>query len=76
MDETLRQWGENIRLRRMAMKMKQEDLGALLTPKVTQGTVARWERGLMEPRRHYKSQLAAALHTDVRLLFPLTQGAA
>lgn len=88
MDETLRLWGENIRLRRLMLNaageprtvaedpMTQQSLGALLEPPVTQATVARWERGLMEPRRHYKAQLAAHLLTDVRFLFPMTAGAA
>lgn len=88
MDETLRLWGENIRLRRLLLNsageprtsdeapMTQEELGALLTPPVTQATVARWERGLMEPRRHYKAQLAHRLLTDARVLFPMTSGVA
>lgn len=51
--------------------MTQAQLGDLLNPPVHQTTVARWEAGQIEPRRHYKRQLAHVLHTDVRFLFPL-----
>lgn len=44
--------------------MTQAELGELLEPVVTQGTVARWERGQMEPRRHYKAQLDRVLHAN------------
>lgn len=83
MDETLRQWGENIRYSREALNTKgelrsngeqpltQEQLGQMLDPPVGQSTVARWERGYMEPRRQYKAQLAQALCTDARMLFPM-----
>jgi hypothetical protein len=37
--------------------MTQEELGQLLDPPVTQGTVAKWEAGLAEPRRRYREQL-------------------
>lgn len=87
-DEILRQWGENIRTQRALLtpsgglrmsgadrEMTQADLGSLLSPPVGQSTVARWEHGLMEPRRSYKSQLAELLHLDVRMLFPLTRSA-
>lgn len=88
MDETLRLWGENIRLRRLMLNaageprtveeapMAQHELGARLKPSVSQATVARWERGKMEPRRHYKAQLARHLLTDARILFPMTSDAA
>lgn len=87
-DETLRTWGENIKLRREALNpegglrtddepaMNQAQLGELLDPPVTQATVSRWEAGLIEPRRKYKAQLAAVLHTDVRVLFPMVRTAA
>lgn len=86
MDETLRQWGRNIGAFRLTRRpdgslrangsdetMSQADLGALLTPPVTQATVSRWEAGLMEPRRSYKVQLALVLCVDVSTLFPLTR---
>lgn len=89
MDETLRLWGENIRVRRLMLDsegqprtssddepLTQHGLGDMLSPPVSQATVARWERGLMEPRRHYKAQLAHFLLTDARLLFPMTSGVA
>lgn len=44
--------------------MTQAELGDRLEPKVTQGTVARWERGQMEPRRHFKAQLDRVLHAN------------
>lgn len=88
-DEVLRQWGQNIRNSRAQLKpngdlrksgadaeMTQAQLGALLDPPVRQSTVARWERGLMEPRRTYKAQLARVLYLDVSTLFPLTRSAA
>lgn len=71
MDETLRLWGEAIRLRREFLRLSQAEVAAHMDPPVTQPTVARWERGLMEPRRHYKAQLAALLQTDARMLFPM-----
>lgn len=71
MDETLRQWGENIRLHREVIGLTQAQLAEQLDPPVSQATVARWEAGLMEPRRRYKAQLAPLLHTDTRILFPL-----
>ena len=87
-DETLRTWGENIKLRREVLNthgdlrgpedepMSQGRLGELLDPPVTQATVSRWEAGLIEPRRRYKAQLASVLHTDVRVLFPMVRTAA
>lgn len=76
MDETLRLWGTNIRNSRRGLGFNQTQLAEMLDPPVTQGTIARWERGQMEPRRHHKAQLASILQCDVRLLFPLTRGAA
>lgn len=85
MDETLRQWGENIRIHRELLNgdanlrrsdepaMTQAELGRLLEPAVGQSTVARWEKGYFEPRRHYKAQLAHVLHTDVRILFAMVR---
>lgn len=88
MDETLRLWGHNIAAFRItrqpdgslrpsedAPQMGQADLGALLTPPVTQATVSRWEAGRMEPRRIYKPQLARILGVDVSTLFPMTREA-
>lgn len=71
-DEVLRLWGRNITMRRKALDMSQETLAGLLDPPVTQPTIARWERGLMEPRRHYKAQLAGILQADHAMLFPAT----
>lgn len=53
--------------------MTQLELGELLDPPVAQSTVARWERGQMEPRRHYKAQLARILHADARILFQVKE---
>lgn len=87
-DPVLREWGANIRIQREAHApdgsllasdeqpcMTQADLGQLLDPPVAQSTVARWERGQMEPRRHYKAQLARILHAAAQMLFPV-KGAA
>lgn len=92
MDETLRLWGRNILSAREAHRpdgmpkansgdgepcLTQAGLGQLLDPPVTQVTVARWEAGLREPRRHHKAQLAAVLHRDYFQLFPaVRQGVA
>jgi transcriptional regulator with XRE-family HTH domain len=73
MDETLRLWGENIKLHREVHGLTQYELADLIG--VAQPTVWRWERGQMEPRRGHKAQLASALHTDVRLLFPMLRAA-
>jgi DNA-binding XRE family transcriptional regulator len=87
-DETLRLWGDNIRAVREGLTperlirrskdqpcLTQAQLGELLDPPVTQSTVARWEAGRYEPRRHYKRQLAHVLGTDVRFLFPMVGAA-
>ncbi len=84
MDETLRTWGKNIETTRNLRRpdgsvrtssaqsgMSQTDLGELLDPPVTQATVSRWEAGVMEPRRHYKAQLAHALGVPAPALFPI-----
>lgn len=90
MDETLRTWGKNIQLRREALTadsiplqmrpgepaMTQAQLGERFEPPVHQSTVARWEAGQMEPKRHHKAQLAQILMTDVSMLFPMTRSAA
>jgi len=73
MDETLRGWGENIKIRREFLKLTQKDLADLFEPPLTQSTVARWERGLMEPRRDHKRRLAEVLASDVRMLFPMSR---
>lgn len=81
----MRQWGENIKLRREALNadgmplqsgescMTQAQLGELLDPPVHQTTVARWEAGAMEPRRRFKPQLARVLICDTRMLFPMAR---
>lgn len=75
-DETLRRWGSNIEKFRKAHGWTPSGLGALLDPPVAQSTINRWENGRMEPRRHYKAQLASVFGTDVEILFPLTRSAA
>lgn len=76
MDETLRQWGENIRLRREALGLSQRELAQKFTPPLSQSTITRWEYGAMEPRRDHKRRLAEVLSTDVRMLFPMNRGVA
>lgn len=82
-DPLLVEWGRQIRSRREALTadgqlrgeaapaMTQEQLGALMDPPVDQSTVARWENGDIEPRRHYKAQLSSLFHTDGQFLFPM-----
>ena len=87
-DETLRAWGANLKTVREGLTptgdirrskdqpcMTQEQLGKQLNPPVHQTTIARWEAGTMEPRRHYKRQLAHVLRTDARFLFPMVGAA-
>lgn len=74
MDETLRLWGDNIKLHRTTLSMTQADLAEAIG--VRQPTVFRWEKGQMEPRRDHKRKLAEVLHTDVRILFPMTRNVA
>lgn len=71
-DETLRQWGDNIRNGRIAAGYATQ---AALADKlgVRQSTVARWEAGLIGPRDAMKQRLAGLLGQDVRQLFPLTR---
>ena len=83
-DPILVVWGQNMRFQREALNarglpkrpdelcMTQRELGERLLPPVHQTTVARWEAGEMEPRRHYKAQIATHLRTDARLLFSLS----
>lgn len=40
---------------------------------VQQSAVAKWERGVAEPRMAHKQMLAAVLHQDVFMLFPLSR---
>lgn len=82
-DPLLAEWGRQIRSRREALNadgqlrresdpaMTQEQLGALMDPPVDQSTVARWENGDIEPRRHFKAQLAELFRTDGQFLFPM-----
>lgn len=86
-DPLLAEWGRQIRCRREALNadgrlrhqndpaMTQERLGALMDPPVDQSTVARWENGDIEPRRHYKAQLSDLFHTDGQFLFPMKASA-
>lgn len=75
-DEELRLWGENLRDQREALNLNQTELARQFDPPLSQSTIARWERGLVEPRREHKRRLAEILKTDARLLFPMTRGAA
>lgn len=75
-EQLLREWGRNIEALRTRLKLSQKQLADLMDPPVTQPTVARWENGKIEPRLAYKIQLCRVLHTEWRLLFPVTVVAA
>lgn len=70
-DETTALWGRNLQARREACGFTQEQVGEQLTPPVRQGTIARWEQGVHEPRKEYRAQLASVLRTEANLIFPL-----
>lgn len=68
--ERQRQWGRNIRVGRTLVGFDtQKDFADILG--VTQGTVARWEAGLVAPTDSHKSVIAAVLRQEVRQVFPL-----
>lgn len=71
MDETLRLWGANLTRFRKFYGWTQDKVAEELD--VDQSTIARWEAGLIEPRRHMKIRLAELYSTDVAILFPLTR---
>lgn len=89
-DPNLERWGRRLAERRSRTRpdgtpktsdadatMTQADCAALMDPPVRQSTVARWEAGTFEPRRHYRQQLAALYRTSVETLFdPPGQAAA
>lgn len=68
-EEHVRAWGKTIKVLREALGLSQEDLAKIV--EVQQSSVARWEAGISAPRDKHKLRLAEALHTDVRVLFPL-----
>lgn len=74
MDETTRLWGANLTRFRRFYGWTQEHVAKEL--EVDQSTIARWEAGLTEPRRHMKVRLADLYQTDVAILFPLTRAVA
>ena len=68
--EELAQWGRNIREgRKLVGFSTQQAFADALS--VTQGTVARWEAGLVAPTDRHKAQIASLLRQEVRSLFPL-----
>ena len=69
---TLRVWGRNISHARNEAGLTQEELGAMFVPVlVHQSTVARWEKGRIEPSLDHKLALAGHLNRPAALLFPL-----
>jgi DNA-binding XRE family transcriptional regulator len=81
-EQLRRLWGENIERGRRALTADGSRIRsdgepsmsqATLAEKcgVTQQTVSDWESGATAPRDHHKLRIAAALHQDVRSLFPL-----
>ena len=75
MEEVRRQWGRNIRAGRKLVGLSSQAALATVVG-VTQGTVARWESGIVTPSDHHKAVLAGVLHQEVRQLFPLFAQAA
>lgn len=69
MGERLRQWGTNLRVARDIQGLTQIELARLIG--VRQASIARWETGQVGPTDSHKVKIAAALHQDVRMLFPL-----
>lgn len=74
MDELVRMWAGNIKRGREALGLKQWQLADLLG--VRQASVCRWECAKAVPTDDHKLAIAAALHQDVRQLFPLIRVAA
>jgi transcriptional regulator with XRE-family HTH domain len=78
MEETYRQWAENLRDAREAAGITQYELAQLCG--VRPASVCRWEA--LEPDKYaaptdrHKVAVAAALHRDVADLFPLLRPAA
>lgn len=78
MQETYRLWATNVRAGRTALGLKQYELAEKIG--VAPATVCRWEHE--EPHKYSppsdlnKVKIAAALHQDVRSLFPLLRVAA
>ncbi len=70
LDPVLVKWGSDMRdRRRRLLGISQAEFATRLDPPVDQSTVARWEAGVMEPRRHYKPQIAELLHAAPEVLF-------
>lgn len=67
--EELQAWGDNIRRRRLALHMSQDELAALIG--VHQSSVGRWEKGEHELRRNRREQIAEALRAEPDALFPM-----
>ena len=61
-------WGRNIRLQREARGWCQEQLAANLD--VQQGTVSRWEAGVLCPRDDHRDAIADLFKIDYTTLFP------
>jgi putative transcriptional regulator len=66
-----REWGRNVERGRKILGLSQRRLAEIC--EVTQQTISSIERGEYAPRDGLKLKLAAALHQDVRQLFPLVQ---
>lgn len=69
---SLRIWGANIaRQRHRHDRLSQSELGMMLEPPVHQTTVARWEKGSVEPSLEQKMQISHALGVPIHEIFPL-----
>lgn len=68
LDRTVaRRWGQSIRSQRNLLQMPQAALAAAVG--VEQGTVSKWERGLLTPPVQLIPEIAAVLHCDPSVLF-------
>lgn len=65
------EWGRNLRARRTELSLSLQGVADRVG--VSRQTVSQWERGAQPPSDEHKLEVADALGTDARELFPLTR---